>query len=302
AGTTEQFDGRAGNDFFDGRGGFDQAVYNTDPAVTSGISVDMAAGTVTGDATVGTDTLRSIESVRGTNFADSYVATGFDVGANFGSFSLGDNVSAAFNDFEGLGGDDVIVGNGGTRINFSSATAGVTVDLTAGTASGDASVGNDTFTGVARVRGSNSGDTILGDSANNNLDGQGGNVRLDDRGGNDFLTGGAGADTFVYANGGGLDNVLDFNRAQGDKIDLSGVSGMLSFADVQAIAGNGNPGGTSTLLNFGGFVNTLFLSNVAPGSLQAADFIFGHAPTDIALSNSTIAENSANSTVVGSLS
>jgi Ca2+-binding RTX toxin-like protein len=310
AGTTEQFDGRAGNDFFNGRGGLDQALYNTDPAIASGISVDMAAGTVTGDSNVGTDTLRSIESVRGTNFADSYVATGFDTGANFGNFSLGDNVSAAFNDFEGLGGDDVIFGNGGTRINFSSATAGVTVNLTAGTASGDASVGHDTFTGVERVRGSNFGDIIFGDNQLNNLDGQGGDDRLDGRGtsgtnvsgATEFLTGGAGADTFVYANGYGLVNVLDFNRAQGDKIDLSGVSGMLSFADVQAIAGNGNPGGTSTLINFGGFVNTLFISNVAPGTLQASDFIFGHAPTDIALSNSIVAENSANSTVVGSLS
>ena len=81
ANTSEQFEGRGGNDTFDGRGGFDQAVYNNDTAVTTGISVNMAAGTVTGDAAIGTDTLRSIESVRGTNFADTYVATGFGAGA-----------------------------------------------------------------------------------------------------------------------------------------------------------------------------------------------------------------------------
>jgi len=298
-GTSEQFDGRAGDDYFDGRGGLDQAVYNTDPTVTTGISVNMAAGTVTGDAAIGTDTLRSIESVRGTNFADSYDATGFGVGAaNFGNFSLNDNVSAAFNDFEGMGGNDVIVGNGGTRITFTSATGGVTVDLAAGIASGDASVGTDTFTGVGRVRGSNFDDTILGDSANNNLDGQGGNDVLDGRGGNDFLTGGGGADTFVYANGGALDNILDFNRTQGDKIDLSGVMGIFSLADVQAIA---SASGNGTLINFGGFTNTLFLSNVSVASLQASDFIFGHAPTDVALAGNTVAENSANGTVIGTL-
>jgi Ca2+-binding RTX toxin-like protein len=266
----------------------------------------MAAGTVTGDSSVGTDTLRSIESVRATNFADTYVATGFgQAGAlNISNFSLGDNVAAAFNDFEGLGGDDVIVGNGGTRITFTNATAGVTVDLAAGTAHSTlandaASIGNDTFSGVARVRSSGFDDSIFGDNASNNLDGQGGNDRLDGRTGNDFLTGGAGSDTFVYANGGGLDNILDFNRAQGDKIDLSGVTGMLSLANVQAIA---SASGNGTVVNFGGFTNTLFLSNVSVGSLQASDFIFGHAPTDIALSGSTVGENSANGTVVGSLS
>ena len=42
----------------------------------------MASGTVTGDGSVGTDTLLSIEGVQGTNFADTYVATGFgDAGA-----------------------------------------------------------------------------------------------------------------------------------------------------------------------------------------------------------------------------
>ena len=37
----------------------------------------MAAGTIVGDASVGTDTLRAIEAVRGTSFADTYNATGF---------------------------------------------------------------------------------------------------------------------------------------------------------------------------------------------------------------------------------
>ena len=78
SGLAETFDGGAGNDTIDGRGGFDRAVYNADNGTASGISVDMAAGTVIGDASIGTDTLISIESVRGTNFADTYVATGFN--------------------------------------------------------------------------------------------------------------------------------------------------------------------------------------------------------------------------------
>ena len=61
-GSGESFDARGGNDTIDGRGGFDQAQYNNDPTTTTGISVNMAAingftGTVTGDASIGTDTL-----------------------------------------------------------------------------------------------------------------------------------------------------------------------------------------------------------------------------------------------------
>ena len=151
------------------------------------------------------------------------------------------------------------------------------------------------------MRGSNFNDTISGDWRNNNLEGQNGNDRLDGRGGNDILTGGGNADTFVYTNGGGNDNITDFNRGQGDKIDLTGVTGMFSLADVQAIA---SASGNGTILNFGGFVNTLFLSNIAVGSLVASDFIYAtsnNPPTDIQLSNATIAENSSNGTVVGAL-
>jgi Ca2+-binding RTX toxin-like protein len=42
-------------------------------------------------------------------------------------------------------------------------------------------------------------------------------------GGNDTLTGGAGADTFVFTTHGGLDTVTDFNAASGDRLDLSNL-------------------------------------------------------------------------------
>ena len=249
----------------DGRGGFDQAYYNVAVGTVSGITVDMAAGTVVGDVSIGTDTLRSIESVRGTNFADTYNATGFGLA---GALNIGSN--GTFNEFEGLGGNDTITGNGNTRISYVSATGGVTVDLAAGTATGDASVGTDTFTGVSQVRGSQFADTLSGDSNNNTLDGQGGNDVLDGRGGNDTLTGGTGADTFVYADNGGADVVTDFNHGQGDQIDLTGVTGISSLADVLAIA---TQSGVNTVINFGGG-NTLTLNNVTATNLTANDFIF----------------------------
>jgi Ca2+-binding RTX toxin-like protein len=268
--TTEEFAGRGGNDFIDGKGGFDRAYYSDDSSAASDINVDMASGMVTGDAAIGTDTLRSIESIRGTNFADTYVATGFS-GSSVNAGSFGN-----FNEIEGLGGNDQITGNGDTRIAFYNALDGVTVDLAAGTSHGTApndvaNVGTDTFTLVNAVRGSNFADTILGDANANILEGRAGDDRLDGRGGNDALTGGTGADTFVYADGGGADFITDFNRAEGDKIDLTGVSGIFTFADVQW-----TPSGPNTIINFGGG-NTLTLNGVT--SLQQSDFVF-RSPDD----------------------
>ncbi|WP_164934398.1 Ig-like domain-containing protein [Bradyrhizobium zhanjiangense] len=267
--TSEDFSGRAGNDFIDGKGGFDRAFYNND-GTASGIQVDLASGVVTGDAAIGTDTLRSVEAIRGTAFADTYVATNFGAsGPNLGDFGT-------FNEFEGMAGNDTITGNGNTRIAFYNALDGVTVDLAAGsshgTASGDvAGTGTDTFTGVNAVRGSSFADVILGDANANTLDGRDGNDRIDGRGGADTLTGGNGSDTFVYADGGGADTITDFDRSQGDTIDLTGLSGIFTLADVQskstASAGN-------TIINFGSG-NTLTLIGVT--SLQQSDFIFPNA-------------------------
>src|SRR5262249_48039303 len=94
----ETFDGGAGNDIINGRGGFDVAVYNGDNGTALGIIVNMNGlnGTVTGDASIGIDTLTEIESIRGTNFDDTYVATGFN-GAS-GDIPAG----PTFNEFEGV--------------------------------------------------------------------------------------------------------------------------------------------------------------------------------------------------------
>src|SRR5207248_1561959 len=135
---TEEFDGRAGNDFIDGKGGFDRAFYNNDPT-SSGIHIDMASGVVIGDAAIGTDTLRSIESIRGTNFADTYISTNFGAAGFLDSSVNNVGNNGTFNQFEAMGGNDTITGNGNTRIAFFSALDGVTVDLTAGTSHGTAS-------------------------------------------------------------------------------------------------------------------------------------------------------------------
>ena len=109
----DTFQGLAGNDYIDGRGGFDIAQYNNLTYTTGSIAVNMAAGIVVGDATNGTDTLRSIEGIQGTNGADTYDATGYGLA---GALNVGNN--GTFNQFEGLGGNDTITGNGNTRGNL----------------------------------------------------------------------------------------------------------------------------------------------------------------------------------------
>ncbi|MDP1909204.1 MAG: calcium-binding protein, partial [Hyphomicrobium sp.] len=254
-GTIEWFVGRGGNDTIDGRGGFDVADYSNDSAtLTTGITVHMSAGTVDGDAEVGRDTLVSVESVIGTRLNDIYDAVNF----------------VGFNEFQGLGGNDQIFGNGATQLGYYSATSSVTVDMQLGTADGDASVGHDIFDGVKEVRGSNFGDSIYGNDDDNIIDGFSGNDLLDGRGGDDDLHGGSGADTFVYTTG--ADTVEDFNRADGDRIDLSGVPGVHSLADVTFVTE-----GSNTLIDFGER-GTLDLRGVT--TLVESDFIFAAPPND----------------------
>ncbi len=280
ANTTEQFEGFAGDDLIDGRGGFDRARYdaefNGEPFGPVGITVNMALGTVNGldadsIAKVGSDTLRSIESVRGTNSADIYDATGGDgPGGNAGFGEVGAlNVgnSGTLNEFEGMGGNDDITGNGNTRISYSSALAGVTIDLSGptgtafGTALGDiANVGIDTINGgVSRIRGSQFDDTITGTGGNDTIEGQGGS---------DTINGGNGTDIVVFTGSMSLYTFAGvgpgvFNVIGPDSTDtLTGVE-LLQFDDVYRV-----PGGLINISSlsltpgkaiFGGTVDT-FLS------------------------------------------
>ena len=124
---------------------------------TGSITVTLSSeSSVTGDVSVGTDTLIGIDRVFGSGFDDTFTVDS-TFSATFGSF----------NEIEGGGGDDVITGNGKTRVGYLKADAGVFVDLGAGTARGldegdAANVGTDTFTGVRDVRGSQFGDTLVG--------------------------------------------------------------------------------------------------------------------------------------------
>ena len=217
----ESFEGRQGNDTLSGGSGFDRARYDKDGSVgawllqentliflndgnanssyafKTGVQINMAAGTVVGDVDfTGSDTLRSIESVYGTVLADRYDATGFSgLSTNAGS-------SGTFNEFQGGSGNDTVIGNGNTRINYVDAMAGVYINMVTGSsygiAAGDrALVGTDTFTGVNSAKGSQFGDTIIANNAAW-IDAQAGDDAITVSSGNDIIDGGDGLDTVIF--------------------------------------------------------------------------------------------------------
>ncbi|MFM1665680.1 Ig-like domain-containing protein [Aeromonas salmonicida] len=111
----------------------------------------------------------------------------------------------------GQGGDDFLFGGAGNDILFGGS-------------------GNDTLYGESgndTLYGGSGNDTLYGGAGNDTLSGGLGNDILVGGLGNDILKGDAGADTFTWLQGdttGGTiakDYVVDFSRAEGDKLDLS---------------------------------------------------------------------------------
>jgi Ca2+-binding RTX toxin-like protein len=200
----ETFRGEGGNDFIDGRTGYDRADYRTS---TNAVTVNLATGAAS-SASQGTDTLRSIEEIRGTMFDDMLDARGFTGGttsttANVGSYWYG------LNRFMPEGGNDIIYGNGATGISYENAMVGVRVDLEAGDADallesdkltdGYKTVGRDTFTGVYDVRGTALDDELIGGGAGRVTLGTAVEV-FRGNAGNDTIDGGGGFDVADYAN------------------------------------------------------------------------------------------------------
>jgi Ca2+-binding RTX toxin-like protein len=245
----EHFRGQGGSDLIDGGGGKDTAKYLW--GSTTGIKVSMQDGTVTWlaptileDASqAGTDTLRSIEIVHGTNVDDIYDARGFSsTSANAGSAGL-------WNQFQGNGGNDTIFGNGSTSISYHFSSVAVDVNLATGQAKalslsnqvGELAqiVGNDTFNGVNEVVGSVLGDKLTGDALDNRFKGGAGD---------DTLIGGEGIDKAIYA--GNQSGYTVTTTTNGVTVfDKSGVEGtdtllgieQLIFADSTVVIGLTKP-------------------------------------------------------------
>ncbi len=181
------------------------------------------------------------------------------------------------------GGNDVAYGeNGNDRLE-----GGEGHDQLYGGAGNDTLIGgaqNDTLVGGAgddvlrgawqndALYGREGDDALYGGSDADRLYGDEGNDTLWGETGNDTLEGGAGADVFVFTDGFGQDVITDFDAASSaEKIDLSGLSAITSFADLTANHLS-QAGGNAVIQAPGGYRITLL--GVGTGDLGADDFIF----------------------------
>jgi Ca2+-binding RTX toxin-like protein len=178
--------GDAGDDVFKGGPGFDIAAFG---ASGHGVNIDLGSGVATGH---GTDSLRSIEGVEGSNFDDSIVG---DAHPNslFGEDGDdrihgrgGRSGFRLFGDFidGGPGNDAISGGKGFDTVTFQTTNRPITADLSTGTATG---AGSDTLASVEGLFGNDRADTLTGDERNNVFWGQLGDDTLDGRGGNDTV-------------------------------------------------------------------------------------------------------------------
>jgi Ca2+-binding RTX toxin-like protein len=153
---TESFEGRAGNDVIDGKGGTDLIRFDYSPAA---VTVNLATGQAQdGYGTI--DTFINIEGIWGSAFND--VLTG-------GLAANGAGVNDGFEFFQGNEGDDTIDGGAGwDRVDYTNSITGVTVRL-GGTQDGSAQDGfggTDTLKNIEAVRGSTFNDLLVASSRN----------------------------------------------------------------------------------------------------------------------------------------
>ncbi|MBY0422732.1 MAG: hypothetical protein K2Q06_10550, partial [Parvularculaceae bacterium] len=121
----------------------------------------------------------------------------------------------------GAGADTLSGGNGTDTISYAGSSAGVTINLGTGAASGGDAQG-DTFSSIENVTGSSFNDSLTGDGGANILHGGGGNDFIDGGAGNDTLWGGSGNDSLY---GGSGSDMLLFGLGDGSDTFSGGLGG-----------------------------------------------------------------------------
>ena len=257
----DELSGGAGADTLDGGAGFDGVDYSLDAFFggTAGVTVNLATGTAT-DGFGDTDTLISIEAVRGTEFADTLTG-----GDGFESF------------IGGAGNDTIDGGSGGGQIEYSDdaesgGTAGVTVNFATGTAT-DGFGDTDTITNIELVRGTNFADTLTGGNPLND-----GFEIFEGLGGDDAIDGGSGFDEVGYS----FD--ADFGGTAGVTVNLATGTATDGFGDTDTLTSIESVSGTEfadTLTGDGG--NNSLFGGRGDDTIDGAagnDFIDGGAGDD----------------------
>ena len=202
-----------------------------------GTLINEKGGAITGPKNFGSDSTQEIFN-KGTINGDIFLEGGNDIYDGRGG-TLNGRV------FGGDGGDIYLVDDAKTRIRenedegsrdtvFTSVTYSLGDNFEFLVLEGTKDL-NGFGNGLDNALAGNSGrNRLAGRSGIDSLQGLGGRDILAGGKGQDSLLGGTGGDTFVFATGDGRDIVSDFAIADGDRIDLSRLDAVTSFADLKA--------------------------------------------------------------------
>jgi hypothetical protein len=232
---TNEIDGGTGSDTVD-YGWVTEMKSNRWGAPDAGVDVDLQQGRAMANGTY--DTIRNVENVIGTDFADRISGNSED---NHLAGGAGNDT------FKGHSGRDTIDGGEGTdTVRYDWSESGVYVDLQNGFANTGVEAG-ETLNSIENVVGSAYDDTIVGNEGDN------------------AVTGGGGRDVFRFMTDWGHDTVTDFDPAT-DLLDFNfrGVQGMDSLT-IEAVDGG-------SMISAGG--NTVFLPGVSPDQLTTDNVLF----------------------------
>jgi hypothetical protein len=322
----------------DGGGGTNTLDYSGDGGLAATVNLATAAATRTGgfahiQSLVGSTSAADL--LIGPNTTNTWSITAGN-GGTVGSFSFsgvenltGGSANDTFKFSNGKGVTGTVDGGGGTNtLDYSLYTTGVTVDLTAGTATGTGGIAN-----IENVTGSPANDSITGNLASNVIVGNGGTDVLNGGGGGSDLfilgstqaaattvTGAGTTDTLQGANIVNTWTISGSNAGNVNGIAFTGIANLaggtstdtFKFTSAGALTGKVDGGGGTNTLDYsgdGGIAATVNLAMSTAtktggfahiqnlvGSTSAADKLIG--PN----SNSTWTLIGANAGTVASLS
>jgi Ca2+-binding RTX toxin-like protein len=223
---SDQIEGSGGNDSLNGLDGNDLvAGGNGKDSLVGGLGNDFLNGNSGEDVLVG--------------------GTGNDV-VNAGS---GDDLIIGGN---GAGNDSYIGGSGVDTVRYTSAKAGITINLSVNSdqakstlSSDEAGIGIDQLSGIENIIAGKYNDDLTGNAEKNRIDAGDGNDTLNGGRGSDVLVGGKGTDTFTFnaVNESGrthtsADIITDFVKGK-DKIDLNAINAFDSSITNDTFIWNG---------------------------------------------------------------
>lgn len=307
--TDNKIDGGAGNDILNGHGGDDTLIGGAGADTLNGgdgfdyASYETAAGSVV--AHLGNPSLNALVTTLDASFypvkssdgiGDVYTNIEGLIGSNFNDILSGDaqdNIliggggldlidGGLGNDrlygsegtdylYGGGGGDFIDGGAGEDYVAFSTANAGVTVNLDFAAANtGDAA--GDVYLNIEGVVGSTFNDVLVGGAGQDILSGDAGDDVIVGGGGEDRLIGGAGSDTFGILANSGTDYIIDFAGGV-DKVGFSSAifaSAAAAFAAIVENPAENGFGPTAYIhTDNGGLV---IFNGVAKEQISASDF------------------------------